>query len=350
LNYLCLAGEKILSNIFGSNKYEITSLGVFSSLDLKVIKKINPDIINIHWACGGFLNLSKIEKIKKPIVWTMHDMWAFSGFNHYNLNKDNYITGDFSDSSYLDKFLWKKKVDFFKENKDIIFVSPSKWLQGKAKKSIALRDCIVKNIPNGVDVSVFNNNGDDYLRNKFGISQDKKIVLFGAVNPFSGKRKGYEILIEVIKKIKSLNKDDDLVLVVFGSDKIEGVKFNIPTYFTGNISSEVDMANIYSGADIFIMPSMEDNLPNTVLESMSCETPVVAFNIGGMSDMIDDNINGLLVEPFNASAMAEEILLLLKDDDRLSRMSEMSRKKMINYFNPKNVSIKYIELYKDILK
>lgn len=347
-DYFCVASDKIIANIFGPKNYEIVSPALFSSIDLGVIDKINPDIVHLHWVCGGFLSPEKISKIKKPIIWTMHDAWPFSGVNHYNNNDKKYITGDFNGSNFLDKWTWKRKKKAWRGFRNFVAVSPSKWLASDAKSSYLFKDFKVENIPNGIDTAIFKRYDKSIAREKFHLPADKKILLFGAVNPLSGERKGYKLLADIIKKIAG-SDFKNIALVVFGASSSNGVDFNLPTYFIGKISSEEELAMIYSAADIFIAPSIEDNLPNTVVESMSCGTPVAAFNIGGMPDMIEDKKNGILVPPFDTALLVSEILSVLEDEVVLNSLSAESRKKVLENFDIKIIIDRYKQLYKSIL-
>lgn len=347
-DYFCAAGDKITANIFGPKNYEIVSPALFSSIDIGAIDKINPDIVHIHWICGGFLSPEKISKIKKPIVWTMHDAWPFSGVNHYNANDKKYISGDFRDSNFLDKWTWKRKKKAWNDLRNFTAVSPSKWLASEAKSSYLFKNFRVENIPNGINTDIFRKYDKSIAREKFNLPTDKKILLFGAVDPLSGERKGYKLLADTINKIAE-SDFKNIALVVFGTSSNNGINFNLPTYFIGKISSEEELAMVYSAADFFIAPSIEDNLPNTVVESMSCGTPVAAFSIGGMPDMIENRKNGILVPSFDAALLASEILSVLKDGIVFKNLSLESRKKVLENFDIKIIVDRYKQLYKSIL-
>ena len=346
-DFFCLASDKLIANIFGPKSYEIVSPALFSSMDIGVIDKIKPDIVHIHWVCGGFLSPEKIAKIKQPIIWTMHDMWPFSGVNHYNADDKSYLSGDFSGSNFLDRWTFERKKKYWKKLNNFVANSPSKWLANEAKNSYLFKNVRVENLPNCIDTSIFREYEKEFVRKKYNLPVDKKLILFGAVNPLSGERKGYKLLIGVIIELLKIN--NNLALVVFGASPDSNVKFGLPTYFIGKISSEDDLAMIYSSADIFIAPSMEDNLPNTVIESMSCGTPVAAFNIGGMPDMINNGINGILVTPFDVVSMANKISNTLNNNDYCKTLKIESRKKVLDNFDVNFVVKKYLDLYKSIL-
>lgn len=347
-DFSCLAADKTIASIFGPKSYEITSPALFGSLDLNVIDKINPDIVHLHWVCGGFLSPEKIKKIKKPIVWTIHDMWPFSGVKHYNADDKSYINGNFN-NNFLDKCTWKRKERSWNNLNNLTVVSPSKWLSNEAKSSYLFKKFIIKNIPNGIDTNIFKKYDKLLSRKKYGLPLDKKLLLFGAAHPLSDERKGYKLLISIIQELLKLNLNKNLALVVFGSADDNKIDFGLPTYFIGKVSSEKDLAKVYSAADIFITPSKEDNLPNTVIESMACGTPVVAFNIGGMPDMIDNKINGALVAPFKIDLMAKEISFIFNNKKYYKRLSVEARKKVLKEFEINLIVKKYYQLYQSIL-
>jgi len=349
-DYFCLAGDKTIAGIFGQKKYEETSPALFASMDLGTIDKFNPDIINIHWTCGGFLSPEKIGKIKKPIVWTIHDMWPFSGIYHYSSGNKNYINKISNNDSFLNQWILRRKKKSLSRLNNLTIVSPSIWLKKEAKSSDLFKNLKIENIPNGIDTSLFKKYDGVSSREKYGLPLDKKLLLFGAIKPFSNKRKGYELLIRVVRKLSKSKLNKKLALVVFGSKENAKIKLSLPTYFIGKISCEKDLAEIYSAADLFIAPSKEDNLPNTVIESMACGTPVVAFDIGGMSDMIDQKKSGILIAPFDTSLMAKEISFILRNDKYLEKLSVEARKKIIKKFNINLIAKKYYRLYQSILR
>lgn len=346
--YFCAASDKIIASIFGPKSYEIVSPALFSSFDSSLIDKINPDVVHLHWICGGFMSPRKISKINKPIVWTMHDAWPFSGVNHYNADQQAYITGDFKNENYLDKLTWLRKKKAWTNLINFTAAAPSKWLAESACSSNLFRKMKIQNLPNGIDVNVFKKYDKINSRSQFNLPVDKKILLFGAVDPLSGERKGYKLLIKIIDSIAH-SQEKDIVVAIFGASPSDKINFSLPTYFLGKINSEIDLAKAYSAADIFIAPSIEDNLPNTVLESMSCGTPVAAFKIGGMSDMIDHKQNGLLIEPFDIKLFSQELIVALTQDDYYHNLSVSARKKVLENFDIKIAVDNYIKLYKSII-
>jgi len=321
---------------------------------------LNADIINFHWINGGFFSLSTFEKLKKfnkPIVWTFHDMWGFTGGCHYTGGCEKFTSeckycpnlkkGKQRDFSYK---LFNSKKELF-ENFNINIVTSSSWLAKETKKSILLGDKNIVTIPTTVNTEIFDFNKKEESRKILGLESDKTYILFGTMT-LSDKRKGLHYLIRSLKKMKNFPQNSrDIELVVFGAEKnttLGELPFKVNSM--GRISDLNTLARLYNAADVFIAPSLEDNLPNTVMESLSCGTPVVAFNIGGMPDMVDHKNNGYLAKTESVDDLTEGILWVLSDKDRLQTLRSNSRQKAVDSFTDEVVAKKYIDFYKTIIK
>ncbi len=316
------------------------------------------DIINLQWVNGGFLSLDTLRKIGslgKPIFWTFHDMWAFTGGCHYVSDCQNYLTecgncpalkfGSKNDLSY--RIFNRKKKIYDKLN--ITIVTTSKWLASEASNSALLKTRKVFVIPTPIDSELFKPCDKKASRRKLNLPYDKKIILFGAMN-LKDERKGFKYLIEATQIINELNELPDIELAVFGKID-ERVLSSIPYKVNqlGQLKTENEIISAYNSADIFVAPSLEDNLPNTIMESMACGTPVVAFNIGGIPDMIDDGQNGILTKLKSSENLANGIRIVLSDEDLLKKFSLSSREKVVRVFNQKVIAEKYFETYKSFL-
>jgi len=264
------------------------------------------DIIHLHWFNQGFLSLKNLKKIialDKPIVWTLHDMWAFTGGCHYSGDCTNYMnncgnctflkTPLGKDLSY--KILKKKKAIL--KNTNITFVTCSNWLKEKAKESLLLKDLKIVSIPNPIDTEQFYPKHKREIRQKLHLPTGKKLILFAAAN-ISDKRKGLSYLLEVLELIEKDNsKPADFEILTFG--KFDDSVFNnlsVKVHNLGVLSQVEKIAGAYSAADLFVLPSLEDNLPNTIMESLACGTPVLAFKTGGIPEMIEHKKTGYLAD------------------------------------------------------
>jgi len=320
------------------------------------IKKISPDILNLHWVNDGFMSIETLAKFEQPIVWTLHDMWAFSGGEHYvgdsirykeGYSKDNRPSGE--NKLDVHRWIWaKKKKSWSKLAKKIVIAAPSEWMARCANESALFKNFRVEVLPNGVDHERFHPVGRRIARSVLGLPQDKKLLLFGAGSATSDKRKGYHLLVEAISKLETQVAATDYELIVFGASSGEG-KFSMKTHYLGMLADEISLALVYAAADVFVAPSLEDNLPNTVLESLACGTPVVAFNTGGMPDMISHKTNGYLASAFDVDDLAKGMLWVLEDNKCWDNLSAAARDKVLKSFTLERSATRYLSLYKELL-
>lgn len=310
------------------------------------------DIIHLHWINQGFLSLKDIEalvKLNKPIVWTMHDMWPCTGICHHARDCEKFQTGCQScfflksKGKDLSTSVFDKKLSLYKDA-NITFVGCSRWLSGRAKKSYLLQDKTVLSIPNPIDTEVYHPMGQGTARELLGLPSGKKLLLFGALN-VTDKRKGIDYLIAALRKIEK----PDVELVVFGQvkDDIRGL-FPVPIHSMGYLSDESKIVTLYNAVDIFITSSLEENLPNTIMESMACGTPCVGFEIGGIPEMIDHKINGYVTNYKDANDLSNGIQWVLEHGDRQA-LSDACVKKVQENYTEEVVAKKYLELYKSII-
>ena len=310
------------------------------------------DIIHLHWINQGFLSLKDIEelvKLNKPIVWTMHDMWPCTGICHHARDCEKFqmiCESCFflkSKGKDLSTSVFDKKLSLYKEA-NITFVGCSRWLSGKAKKSYLLRDKTVLSIPNPINTEVYHPMDQDMTRELLGLPSGKRLLLFGALN-VTDKRKGIDYLIEALRKIEK----QDVELVVFGQakDDIRGL-FPVPIHSMGYLSDESKIVALYNAVDMFITSSLEENLPNTIMESMACGTPCVGFEIGGIPEMIDHKINGYVASYKDASDLANGIRWVLEHEDQQA-LSDACVKKVQENYTEEVVAKQYMALYKRLL-
>lgn len=317
------------------------------------INKINPDIIHLHWVNGGMLKIEDIARIKAPIVWSLHDMWAFTGGCHYDEECQGFLKGcgnckvlRSSSQNDLSKKVFKRKQKTFNIKKDITIIGLSSWLNECSKNSTLLKTKIHINLPNPIDTDIFKPFDKDKARELWNLSTGKKLVLFGAMSATSDPRKGLKELNEGMTKMQ---QSKDIELVVLGSTKPQNApNLGFKTHYLGSLADDVSLVTLYSAVDVTVVPSLQENLSNTIMESLSCGTPVVAFDIGGNNDMIDHKKNGYLAKPFDSQDLANGIEWILANDNYVS-LCENARYKVLREFDSKVVAQKYIQLYKETL-
>jgi glycosyltransferase involved in cell wall biosynthesis len=329
LGYARIAVDKFCSILVG----DVWSSSLLPTRNLKQIVNIRANIVNLHWI-NNTLSIAEITKLAKnyKVVWTLHDMWAISGGFHYRQAKMNFA------AKILDNYVYTKKLkEFTKIASNITIVTPSTWLAKEAKKSEMFKNSEIYVIPYGVESDIFKPN--ENAKAELNLDQNKKYILFGAMASLKDKRKGSDLLIEALKKIKR----DDVEVLVFGSQKI---KLKIPqkVHFFGTVKDREKLATIYAAADVFVAPSRQDNLPNTVLEAMSCETPVVSFDIGGMPDMIAKSQRA---KPFVINDLAKKIESTLVASRKLGKSA---REIVLKKYTLEHSAKQYEALYGQILK
>lgn len=328
-----------------------------SIADQQLVKEA--DILHLHWTNSGFLSINDLKELMalgKPVVWTLHDMWVFTGGCHY-AGTCTHFTRECGDCYFLrdpgkndiSHTGWLSKQAMYSINPNITFITCSSWLAKVARQSSLLKGFPIQSIPNPIDLQVYSPKDKLAARTKWGINPDSKIILFGAAN-IGDRRKGINYLVQALEHLKQDYKQTGLVeILIFGKNKhfdISRLPFSAQGLST--ITSQHDLAELYSLADVFVMPSIEDNLPNTVMEAMSCGTPVVAFNTGGLPEMIDHQQNGYLADFKSASDLAKGIHEMLFTTGA-AEISIQARNKVLLNFSNDRIARQYAEVYKSIL-
>jgi len=334
------------------------SVGLLSRFRYRKIMKLRPDLLCLNWVNDDFLSVKEIGRFKVPLVWVFHDLWAVTGGCHYPGGCTGFQKGcgDCPKLKYPDlhdwsRHLWREKLEHWHQL-DITVLCPSHWMAGMVRKSELFGDKRIEVCPYSIELETFRPVNDSGLRYKFGIGPDQKILLFGAVNSMHDVRKGGHLLVDALEKLRGRIPSDELVFMVFGAERsptLEKVPFRVINL--GFVNDLEELALYYSASRAFVLPSLEDNLPNTVLESMACGTPVVAFDIGGISDMIDHRSNGYLVERAETSLLADalEAMLTMPEKNYLA-MQRAARRKMERYFSREVVGEKLKSIFESIIQ
>jgi glycosyltransferase involved in cell wall biosynthesis len=328
------------------------SLVPFSNVVDK-INNINPDIVHLHWIAGGMLRIEDFARIKAPIVWSLHDMWAFTGGCHYDEECGAYqkqcgtcpVLGS-NKLQDLSRKVWLRKQATFGKIANLNIIGLSRWLADCAKQSSLFKDTPVFNLPNPIDTSTFAPFDKQQARALLNLPQDKKLVLFGFIGPINHPRKGFKELAEALTHLDA----DNTELVVFGSSQPKTSQdFKQKAHYSDSLHDDVSLRVLYSAADVMVVPSLQENLSNAIMESLACGTPVVGFAIGGNSDLIEHQITGYLAKPFNATDLAQGIEWVMNTSN-YQGISQNSREKVLREFDSQVVVKKYIDLYNKIIK
>lgn len=318
------------------------------------------DIIHLHWVNQGFLSLNSLKKLLelgKPVVWTQHDMWAFTGGCHYSGSCEKYSTKcqlcpflkKPSERDLSTRLFAKKKTLYSIASLSV--VACSDWMRTLAEKSTLFKNKLSVAIPNPIDTGVYRPLNKQEVRENLGLDVTKKYILFGAAN-VADPRKGMHYLMEALSILSdqsSFNKVD-LELLVFGKmneDMASQLPFKAHAF--NFVTDPKLLIDLYNAADVFALPSLQDNLPNTVMEALACGTPVVGFNIGGVPEMVAHKEMGYLAQEKSAGSLALGLYETLFVED-LNEYSKAAREKVLHHYSEKVVAEQFNKLYQSILK
>lgn len=346
--------DQIPVHLYREKSANLFSPAWFSSGDiLKQINEIQPDIVHLHWICKGTLSIEEIARIKAPIVWTMHDSWAFTGGCHLPGACTKYMNycgycpslGSNRDCD-LSVNVFKRKRKAYTMKKSIRVVAVSKWLQKCATNSALLKNKNVLCIPNAIDTKVFEPMDKSLARSILNIGNKKKLVLFGAMSATSDLNKGYRELIDATNQLSCT----DIEIVVFGSGQPKITPTNkYKIHYVGHLDDDTSLKVLYSAADVMVVPSLIEAFGQTASEAMACGTPVVAFHTTGLLDIVEHRNNGYLAMAFDTADLARGIEWVLSAEN-YSQLSQNARNKVIGEFDSRVVATKYIALYDQVLQ
>lgn len=316
------------------------------------------DIVHLHNLHGGYISHRVLPKLssRKPVVWTLHDMWAMTGHCGYSFECQRWQTGcgecphlDTSPALKRDstRFLWKAKQRIYSKSK-ITIVTPSKWLADAVGQSPLLSQFPVHHIPNGVDLTQYQMVPKLNARERLGLPQNLALALFIA-EYLDEPRKGGHLLVEAMRNLDpSYLEKFGLVTVGLGADRLPWPR-SLTRFDLGFVKDAELLPAIYSAADVTVVPSVVDNLPNTVLEAMACGTPVVASRVGGIPEMVNHMDTGYLAKPDDPTDLANGIKLLLEDQNLRHSMGKRGRQRVEEEYSLELQAQRYAELYRQVL-
>ena len=337
------------------NRKNIKQYGLFSfpilGTNISGMEEIkNADIIYMHWTLQGFLNLSNIEqllKLKKPVIIILHDMWWITGGCHHSFTCEKYISGcnncqifPGNKKNDLSAKEFNKKLKLFLKYDNLCFVSPSRWLYDCAKKSLLIKDKPVFYIPNVIDNKLFKPFDKNIAKYILNIDTNETVIAFGAVK-IDSPYKGWAYLQKALVILKQDESIKNISLLIFGSGYNKQIADAIPfkTKFMGHLRDDYSVITAYNAADVFIVPSLADNQPTVVMESMCCGTPVVGFDVGGIPDMISHKENGYLAKYKDSEDIVNGIKFCIENK---------LKGKMLPVFEKSQVVKKHIDLINSI--
>lgn len=308
------------------------------------LKKQDFDILHLHWINKRFIKIKDLPT-NKPIVWTLHDTWPFCGVCHYFGECENFIhecgrcpvLGS-SSSNDLSHRVWKQKETVYR-NLDLHIVAPSNWMADCARRSKLFKSLDIRVIPNCVDTDLFSPQG----------KLSRSYILYGAANAARDERKGFRYLVDALTILQT--RDAGIPqLVVFGANEGEiDLPEGLNVHFLGFVSDSHRLVDIYNGALVMVVPSLNENLSCAIMEALSCGTPVCCFDIGGNSDLVSHKENGYLAKEKDSQDLADGIKWCLTHNES-NILGESARKSVLEKYTAEKVCGQYIDLYKELLK
>jgi glycosyltransferase involved in cell wall biosynthesis len=316
------------------------------------------EVVNLHWVGGEALSIEDIGHIRKPVVWTLHDMWPFCGAEHYAADDERarWRTGYSKESRPaseggldLDRLVWRRKLRAWIRPMHI--VAPSQWLASCARESALFRNWPVSVIPNVLDTGIYQPLNRDFCRQALGLPHDRKIILFGALGGGRDSRKGYDLLLGALERLAHQESVQNVLCVVFGqSEPEQPPKLHFPILWMGHVHDDAALVLLYNSADVTVVPSHQENLPQTATEAQACGCPVVAFNCTGFQDAVAHRETGYLAKAFDAEDMAQGLGWVLADVERQRELGNAARERALRLWAPEVVVPQYFSVFRSIIE
>ena len=338
----------------GANSF---CLGWFPDRLTEAIKRLKPDLLHLHWVAKGALNIRTLENIAQPVVWTLHDMWPMTGgcFHSRDCLRFQDSCGacpqlKSGSTRDLSRWVWERKHAAWKKKPEVL-ICPSGWMAERASSSSLFNGRDIRRVSNGLDTQRFQPIDHLQARRLLGLPVDSPLVLFsevkGPLNPY----KGFHYLAPIFQALKSIDKDTRVELVLLGQIYPEQViDIPVPVHRLGRFADDVSLALAYGAADLFISPSEIDNLPNTVMESLACGTPVAGFSVGGIPEMIASQQTGWLSPTGDAADLARGISWILEDRERWQKLSNQARQQALAEYDLSLQAERMIDLYTELIE
>ena len=314
------------------------------------------DIIHQHWINQGMLSLQQLRKVLdtgKPVVWTMHDIWPATAICHLTLDCRRFeqqcghcrlLPGDSEND--LSTAVWRRKQQLLAD-RQIAFVACSQWLAGEARRSALLKNQMVSSIPNPIDSHLYKPGDQRAARQALGLPTEGRMILFvsqRATNPY----KGMPYLIEACHQLANDLPADTFVAILGGHAEELVQQLPFKTYALGYVNDEHRIAQVYQAADVFVLPSLSENLPNTIMEAMACGVPCIGFRVGGIPEEIEHRKTGYVADYRNANDLAAGLRWVLCEADR-EALSKACVSKVAQCYSQQSVAQQYIKLYQNLL-
>ncbi len=359
-NQVCsVARERLgrrMSRLQRSPNPVLHSLNLFPTGLARRLSAFRGFVVNLHWLGNETISIAEISRIDRPVIWTLHDMWAMCGAEHYDdpLRPGRFMRGYNAHTRHpdhkgwdLDRWVWRRKRRYLAD-KPLIFVAPSRWMANCVRQSEFFGRHRVEVIPHSLDCTHFRPVDRRAARQLLGIDPDRRVIVFGALYGTRDQRKGFHLLETALHQLVDAGWGETTDLLVFGmSEPRNPPALGMRVHFTGHLSDDISLSVVYSAGDVMVVPSLLESFGQTAAEAMACGTPVVAFSGTGLSDVVDHKVNGYLAEPYQAEDLRAGITWVVSDPDRHRGLSAAAQKKVERAFRPRAVAQRYLDLYAD---
>ena len=310
------------------------------------------DIIHLHWINQGMLSLNGIRKILdsgKPVVWTMHDIWPATAICHLTLDcrkfttqcsRCKYLPGGGSTND-LAATVWRRKQRMVADE-SIFYVACSRWLEREAKASALLRGQKITSIPNPIDTHIYKRGDKREARRRLGLPEEGRLLLFVSQR-VTNRNKGMDYLIEACRRLSGC----EVVILGGHAEEVVG-QLPLKAHPLGYVSDEQRIVAVYQAVDVFVLPSLSENLPNTIMEAMACGVPCVGFRVGGIPEEIDHRVNGYVAQYRDAADLSRGIQWILQEAD-YEQLSHNAVQKVAQSYSQQSVALKYLDVYQQAM-
>ena len=321
------------------------------------VRALRPDLVHLHWICQGFLSIAELARLPTPLVWTLHDSWAFTGGCH--------VPGDCTRYQQqcgacpqlasqrerdLSRWIWRRKQQHWCDLRCTI-VTASRWLADCVRSSALLHDARIEVIPNGLDPDLYQPLPRAAARQSLQLPQDKKLILFSAMNASRDRNKGQHLLLPALRAVAAAGWSQRAELLIAGERApATPPDCGLPVRYLGVLPDDRAMAQLYSAADLVVAPSLSETFSNTILEALACGTPVVAFACTGNTDQIAHQHCGWLARAFDPDDLARGLVTALADDTLRAAWGRHARERVLENFTASVMARRYSTLYNELCR
>jgi len=335
------------------------SLGLLPGFANRRILAEATDVINLHWIGQETLSVGEVARLARcrPLVWTLHDMWPFCGAEHYADDlptarwRQGYPASSRPTSQSgvdIDRWTWRRKEAAWRDIPPIHLVAPSRWIATCAGQSPLTRQWPVTVIPNVLDTNQFRPSQREIARRTLGLPDAGPLLLFGSSGGLESQRKGWDLLAQALMNLAGTHRD--IACVIVGQERPPNPPdLGLPTHWLGMLHDDASLALAYAAADVTIVPSRQDNLPQIATEAQACGCPVAAFDVGGLCDIVEHQGTGYLARPFDTGDLANGIRWMLADAKRHACLSEAARRRSERLWSADVVVPQYLDVYRQTI-